>query len=148
MEKLNSKILESVTDDFNNKVYAIEEANNISEIPTNELMENLMAAEMVVARIMARKKVKQIKPTLALKSTESLNESPTEDEDDKNDEIAMMAKYFSKYLKFKKNRGEFPSKFENTRMKDKKGGTPNGIQLIQEMKDMRSGISKGIQPPL
>ncbi|GAA0168876.1 hypothetical protein LIER_23487 [Lithospermum erythrorhizon] len=67
MGELNSKILESVTDDFNNKVYAIEEANNVNEIPTNKLMGNLMATEMVVARIKVRKKANQIKPTFALK---------------------------------------------------------------------------------
>ncbi|GAA0175831.1 hypothetical protein LIER_41985 [Lithospermum erythrorhizon] len=90
--EFNSKILESVTDDFNNKFCVIDEANNVSEIPTNELMGNLMAAEMVVARNKARKKANQIKPTLALKSTKSLDESPIEDEVDKDDEIAMMTK--------------------------------------------------------
>ncbi|GAA0157649.1 hypothetical protein LIER_14875 [Lithospermum erythrorhizon] len=62
--ELNSKILESITKDFNNKVCVIEEANNVSEILTNELIGNLMVAEMVVAR----KKVNHIKLTLALKS--------------------------------------------------------------------------------
>ncbi|GAA0174443.1 hypothetical protein LIER_27832 [Lithospermum erythrorhizon] len=86
--ELNSKSFESVTDDFNNKVCAIKEVNNDSEIPTNELMGNLMAAEMVVAR----KKANQIKPTLTLKSAKSLNESQLEDEEDKDDEIFMMIK--------------------------------------------------------
>ncbi|GAA0172097.1 hypothetical protein LIER_25992 [Lithospermum erythrorhizon] len=113
--ELNSKIIESVADDFNNKVCAIQEANNVSEIPTNELMGNLMATEMVVARIKARKKANQIKPTVALKSTESLNRFPMEYEDEQSDEIAMITKQFNKYLKFKKSRGEFPFKFENAR---------------------------------
>ncbi|GAA0168875.1 hypothetical protein LIER_23486 [Lithospermum erythrorhizon] len=38
-----------------------------------------------------------------------------EDEGDKDDEIAMMTKHFNKYLKFNRNRGEFPSKFGNAR---------------------------------
>ncbi|GAA0144901.1 hypothetical protein LIER_05222 [Lithospermum erythrorhizon] len=50
MGELNSKILEFVTEEFNNKVCVIEEANNVSEIPTNELMGNLMVEELVVER--------------------------------------------------------------------------------------------------
>ncbi|GAA0170192.1 hypothetical protein LIER_24504 [Lithospermum erythrorhizon] len=115
--ELNSEILESVTANFKNEVCAIEEANNVSEILTNVLMRNLMAAEMVVAGNKARKKANQIKPTITLKSTKSINESPMEDEDDKDDEIIVMTKQFNKYLKSKRNRGEFPPKFGNARNK-------------------------------
>ncbi|GAA0145760.1 hypothetical protein LIER_05880 [Lithospermum erythrorhizon] len=62
--ELNSKILESVTEEFNNKVIPME-ANNVSEIPSNELMGNLMAEESVVERNKTRKKAKATKPTLA-----------------------------------------------------------------------------------
>ncbi|GAA0171711.1 hypothetical protein LIER_25683 [Lithospermum erythrorhizon] len=99
-----TKILESITDDFNNNVCAIKEANNGSEIPINELMGNLMVAEMVVAKNKARKEANQIKPTLTLKSTKSFDESPMNDEEDKDDEISMMTKQFNKYLKFQRNR--------------------------------------------
>ncbi|GAA0171543.1 hypothetical protein LIER_25549 [Lithospermum erythrorhizon] len=57
---------------------------------------NLISVKMVVARNKVRKMANQIKPTLALKSTKSLDESPMEDEDDKDDEIDMMTKQFNK----------------------------------------------------
>ncbi|GAA0157108.1 hypothetical protein LIER_14445 [Lithospermum erythrorhizon] len=66
MEELNCKIFESVTEEFNNKVCVIEEANNVNEIPSNELMGNLMAEELVVEINKPRKKANATKPTLAL----------------------------------------------------------------------------------
>ncbi|GAA0174723.1 hypothetical protein LIER_28056 [Lithospermum erythrorhizon] len=83
--ELNSKILGSVTEEFNNKVCVIEEENNVSEIPSNELMGNLMVEELVVERNKTRKKGKSTKPTIVLQSTKPQRESQSNDENSKEE---------------------------------------------------------------
>ncbi|GAA0147931.1 hypothetical protein LIER_07510 [Lithospermum erythrorhizon] len=106
---LNSKILESVTEEYNHKVCAIEEIKNISEIPTVEIMGSLMTEELVVMRNKARRKGKQ-KKTPALNISKGEHEVVKNEEEEEDEEMAMISRNFKKYLRFKKNCGEFTQK--------------------------------------
>ena len=89
-----SKILNSLTDEWERKVLAIEEANDISTIKAEELIGNLMSYEV---NLQAKRVQAQDKKNIAFHAEEEENQ----DSDDEN--LAFIAKNFKKFLKYRKN---------------------------------------------
>ena len=88
-----SKILNSLTDEWERKVLAIEEANDLSTMKPEELIGNLMSYEV---NLQAKKVQAQDKQNLAFQAEQDDSDSDEED-------MAFIAKNFKKFLKFKKN---------------------------------------------
>ena len=86
------KLLRALTSDWEKKTTAIEEANDLSTITVENLIDNLMAYEV---QLEDRKKDKEPKnkKVLAFKAS-----SETEDSDDDED-IAMITRMFKRFLK-------------------------------------------------
>ena len=89
-----STVLHSLTSEWEGKVLAIEEANDLSVMKPDELIGNLMSYE---ANLQARKEQKEEKKNVAFHVEKDENESDSEDED-----LAFIAKGFKKFLKYRK----------------------------------------------
>ena len=83
-----STVLHSLTSEWEGKVLAIEEANDLSVMKPDELIGNLMSYE---ANLQARKEQKEEKKNVAFHVEKDENESDSEDED-----LAFIAKGFKK----------------------------------------------------
>ena len=98
-----STVLHSLTNEWEGKVLAIEEADDLSTMKPDELIGNLMSYE---ANLQARKEQKEEKKNVAFHADEDI--SDYEDED-----LAFIAKGFKKFLKQRKasryNRKKFGS---------------------------------------
>jgi len=84
-----STVLHSLTNEWEGKVLAIEEANDLSVMKPDELIGNLMSYE---ANLQARKEQKEEKKNVAFHVEKDENESDSEDED-----LAFIAKGFKKF---------------------------------------------------
>ena len=103
--ELVTRILNSLTTEWERKVLVIEEANNLSELKVEELIRNLMSYE---ANLQARKEANQEKKNIAFQAND-------ENSDLEEDEIVFIAKNYNKFKKFKqmtkfRNRGNSNSK--------------------------------------
>ena len=87
-----SKVLNSLTDEWERKVLAIEEANDLSTMKPEELIGNLMSYEV---NMQAKKDQAQERTNVAFHAEKE--ESESEDED-----LAFIAKNFKKFLKYRK----------------------------------------------
>ena len=87
-----SKILNSLTDEWERKVLAIEEANDLSTIKPEELIGNLMSYEV---NLQAKRVQTQDKKNIAF-------HAESEESDFAKDDLAFIAKKFKKFLKYRK----------------------------------------------
>ena len=83
-----SKILNSLTDEWERKVITIEEANDLSTIKPEELIGNLMSYEV---NLQARKVQAQDRKTIAFQ----VEKEDSDNEDD--DDMAFLAKNFRNF---------------------------------------------------
>jgi len=97
---LVTRILNSLTNEWERKVLVIEEANNLSVLRVKELIGNLMPYE---ANLQARKEANQEKKNMAFQAS-------NENSDLEEDEVVFIAKNYNKFKKFKKM-----TKFRNGR---------------------------------
>ena len=100
---LVTRILNSLTNEWERKVLAIEEANDLSQLKVEELIGNLMSYK---ANLQARKDQNHEKKNIAFQAS-------NEDSDLDEDEIVFIAKNYNKFKKSKKM-----TRFQN-------GGKPN-----------------------
>lgn len=99
-----SKVLNSLTDEWERKVLAIEEANDLSTMKPEELIGNLMSYEV---NMQAKKDQAQERKNVAFHAEKE--ESESEDED-----LAFIAKNFKKFLRYRKgNKNGFKKNFLN-----------------------------------
>ena len=89
-----STVLHSLTNEWEGKVLAIEEANDLSTMKPDELIGSLMCYE---ANLQARKEQKEEKKNVAFHDEKDEDVSDSEDED-----LAFIAKGFKKFLKQRK----------------------------------------------
>ena len=112
--KVVRKILRSLPESFQAKVTAIEESKDLDEIKVQELIDSLQTYELSLP---SQKKSK----SLALKTiNERIEAQDSLDENKVEKDVALLAKNFRKFLKFKKDGKSFEKgKFSNFK-KDKK----------------------------
>ncbi|XP_074289477.1 uncharacterized protein LOC141614630 [Silene latifolia] len=103
-EDMVRKILRSLTETWQPKVTAIEEAKNLSTLTLNELMGSLMAHELTLMKRFGESS--KVRSGLAFKSS-SINE-----EDDGNDEFAMFTRNIADIVN-----GHNPKRFNNNSSK-------------------------------
>jgi len=96
-----SKILNSLIEEWERKVLAIEEANDTSTIKPEELIGNLMSYKV---NLQARKVQAQEKKTISFQEEQEDSEF--------EDDMAFIAKNFKKFLKFKRS-NKFGNKSSN-----------------------------------
>ena len=89
-----TKILNSLTDEWERKVLSIEEASDLSTLKPEELIGNLMSYEV---NLQAKRNGTQEKKNVAFQAEK-------DDSNSDNEDMAMIAKNFKKFLKFNRNK--------------------------------------------
>ncbi|GAA0167498.1 hypothetical protein LIER_40387 [Lithospermum erythrorhizon] len=87
-EKINGNIFETLTNDYDGKIYAITDARDIRTIPLQELIGSLKAEEEVIAYKKAKRKNKKYLALVAAKAERLIEMN----------ELVMLAKNFKKLL--------------------------------------------------
>ena len=114
--KIVRKILRSLPESFRAKVTAIEESKDLDEIKIQDLIGSLQTYDLSLP---SQRKSK----SLALKTINErleAQDSSDEDEDDVERDVTYLAKNFSKFLKFKRDRKSFEKGKFSKFKKDKK----------------------------
>jgi hypothetical protein len=103
--ELVRKLLRSLPSSWSPKVTAIEEAKNLNLLSLDELVGSLMTHEIKMIQDIENEDASTKKKNVAFKAIQQIEDESEEDED--NDEIALIARKFHKFLR--------KNKFENRR---------------------------------
>lgn len=116
--EINGKILESLTSEFKAIKVAITVSKDITNMSKEELMGILLTEELDI-----NKNKKPNKQSLALLSAEtkmiSKGKEKVDRDEDYEDDIALIAKNFRKFLKFSKKTGDSSKRDDNKRFRPK-----------------------------
>nr|GEV52168.1 UBN2 domain-containing protein [Tanacetum cinerariifolium] len=132
-EDLKKKLAKNNEAKMRAKVMAIEESNNLTTLPLDELIGNLKVYEEVIKKyfeMVKGKKEQSISPALKVKREVSDEDSSSSDIED--EEYAMAVKEFKKFFK---RRGRFPPKNSDQRAFIGGAWSDNGEYEVEKTKD-------------